>query len=361
MIALEPQASRASRVPRRARRLALVALALAFFAGPGLLSAQDLSSPGPSDPPSREFTRSDIALSVAMGAAFNVGSAIESFWSGAAWHAPVFIATVSAQNLPALFYVPRSAGMNLGIQAGLDASFAIGRYVFPGDATANSVLFNAAHKFSMFASYDSYSRMRLAEVGGPGDFRRYGLGQLAFAPFNPEVLKDWRVWGEIGTKAAIAAIRIALANKDDSVWERGTSWIGSHQLEPAIGVPLMLLIQTLNFTMTAVGEESLYRGTYYEEMKRGMGVWPARIADASYFTLIHYPQKWDSIKARPIWETLLNFSLSAANIVWWQYVYDEEGLPATVAIHAWSDVIGFGAAWLLTAGAGNENSEGLRI
>ena len=43
--------------------------------------------------------------------------------------------------------------------------------------------------------------------------------------------------------------------------------------------------------MTVIGEEVLFRGTGYEEMKVSFGVVPAKIIDAIAFSAVHIPQQ----------------------------------------------------------------------
>jgi membrane protease YdiL (CAAX protease family) len=127
-------------------------------------------------------------------------------------------------------------------------------------------------------------------------------------------------------------------------------------MDPLLGLPLMLLAQIVSFTFTGVGEESLYRGVYYEEMRTAWGEWPAKITDALYFTFSHFPQQLGRLTPENALGFALQTAISIGLTFWYQYVYEWGGLPAVVALHAWGDVIGFYSGWLLKAG--NPNTEG---
>lgn len=112
----------------------------------------------------------------------------------------------------------------------------------------------------------------------------------------------------------------------------------------------MLAAQIPNFVMTAVGEEALFRGAYYEEMSLRWGQWPAKLADAFFFTASHWPQQWRRIKEQGPFPFLLKTSLSFGQAFWFQYIYESHGLKAAVTAHAASDIIVFFCDWLSSGG-----------
>ncbi len=63
------------------------------------------------------------------------------------------------QNLPALYAPTENALLFTGVQAGLTGLF-IGNNLVVRNNLAKSLLYNGAHKFSMFFTYDSYVNLR---------------------------------------------------------------------------------------------------------------------------------------------------------------------------------------------------------
>jgi len=318
------------------------------------------SEPFPSSAAGRSWDDASVFL-VASGG-LQLASVLESFGYSEAWFPPSFMGTLVLQHLPAIGFGTESALSNAGLQLGLTSAWAANAYLLR-DSTANALLFNAAHKYSMYATYDAYARLRASspDADYAVGFAREGFWRLAAAPFDARVMGDWYLWGYLATRAAIAAGMALTTEAPNAVWKTGKAYIGRAEFPILAGAALVLLLQTGNFVMTGIGEEALYRGSYYAEMKYRFGEWPAKVADAAYFTLSHYPQKWDSIAAAPLSDTALSFLASAGTTFWLQYVYEWGGLRSAVAAHAWTDVIVFFADWLLRAGVPYDEGIGFSI
>jgi membrane protease YdiL (CAAX protease family) len=312
--------------------------------GLGRLHCQDLTRP---------TTDSEVATATAISALFNLASVGECFLSDKAWFPCLFLGTVTLQELPALIYGSEGASLDFSLQLGFDGLF-VANGLASGSEALGSVLFNFAHKYSMFSTYAMYSDLR-ARTGSPdyGPEDRHSFAELLSAPFDPACYAHWSVLGYLGTKLLIAGIGMALADPSDSVWARGEAYIGNSAFPVWAGVALMLALQVPNFVMTGVGEEALFRGVYYEELSRRIGEWPAKIGDALYFTVCHYPQQWDKLTAEGAGRVAMDTALTMLDAIWLQYIYEWQGLRSAVATHAAVDILGFFCDWLLQGGVPN--------
>jgi membrane protease YdiL (CAAX protease family) len=296
---------------------------------------------------------SDVVAALSISAALNLGSVAECFFAEEDFFPALFFGTVTAQNIPAIMYGSKDALLGMGIQLGLEGLYFGNKLAF-GSNALSPVLFNFAHKYSMFSTYSTYADLR-SRTENPryAAFGRYSFLELASAPFDPECYADWAVLGYVGSIALVTGIEMLKADKANAVWTRGTSYVGSSEYPIWAGAALMLLLQVPNFVMTGIGEESFYRGTLYEELSYRLGEWPARLIDSFYFTVSHYPQRWDQIIAEAPAEILLNLGLSMLQGMWFQFIYDRKGLRSAVATHAAVDIIGFFCDWLVQGGVPN--------
>ncbi len=301
------------------------------------------------------FSEGQVVSAVLLSSAAQLGTVVESLWYGEAWYPWAFMGTMTAQNVPALFFGSSKAVANMIAQIGLDGLFAANQLLF-GDNMFMPLLFNSAHKFSMYFTYDTYTDMR-GRSGSPdySNIQKHGFFDLAAAPFDLSTYKDWYVWGYLGSIALYSAISLCAMDQSNAVWTTGQAYIGSNRLPAFWGAALVLLLQVPNFIMTGIGEEALYRGVYYEELSYRMGEWPAKIIDGLYFSLSHFPQKIDSIMAMSAGDILFSLAITSLHAFWYQYIYEWGGLRAAVTAHAVTDIMLFFTDWLLQGGVPNES------
>ncbi|GAB1432166.1 hypothetical protein MASR2M29_07910 [Spirochaetota bacterium] len=301
------------------------------------------------------FTESQVAGALLVSSAAQLGTVIQSLWYGESWYPWAFAGTMTLQNLPGLLSGATNAVPDMIAQLSLDGLFAANQLFF-GENMLMPLLFNSAHKFSMFFTYDTYTDMR--SRSGKLDYSnitRYGFFDLASAPFDLATYKDWYVWGYLGSIALYSAISLCTMDQSSAVWTTGESYIGSNRLPAVWGAALVLLLQVPNFVMTGIGEEALYRGVYYEELSYRMGEWPAKVLDGLYFSLSHFPQKIKSIQAMPAQDIALSLLVTTLHAFWYQYIYEWGGLRAAVTAHAVTDIMLFFTDWLLQGGVPNES------
>lgn len=337
----------------RPRLVAIVVLAaLVLMASTRGAYAQPVPSP---------VKESRVVAYTATSTAIQLGTVLESFLYQYDYFPYLMLGTATLQNLPGIIAGAEPALGNTGIQLGLDAAYAGSQLVF-GNNFATPLLFNAAHKYSMFATYDSYvslrSRVEPSSSGYSDDYgavASYSFFDLALAPFDYRVYNDWTMLGYLGSMSAFSVISMLATDRPNAVWSTGEAYLGANRVPVWAGIPLVLLLQVPNFILTGVGEEALYRGVYYEELSYRLGQWPAKIIDGVYFTLSHFPQNWDNIVSSPPQEVILNSLFTVAGAFWFQYVYEWRGLRSAVAAHAMGDVIVFFCDWLAQAGVPNHS------
>lgn len=295
----------------------------------------------------------DMALYLAVSTTIQTATVLEAFAYGEPWMPWLLLGTAGAQLLPSILNGAADSPGIAGAQLGLTAAWAANELVF-GTTLATPLLFNSAHKLSMFATYSGYvdlrSRSADAEYAAIG---HSSFGELALAPFRPLSYAPWPVWGYVATMGGFAVAASLNAEEGQAVWDTGSAFLGDTKHSALAGTGLMLLLQVPNFVMTGVGEEALYRGVYYEELSSRVGVWPAKIIDAAWFTFSHFPQQWSRLKAMPIGQIALKTALSFAQAFWFQYVYEWQGLEYAVTAHAASDVLVFFFDWLAQGGVPN--------
>ena len=70
------------------------------------------------------FSEGQVVSAVLLSSAAQLGTVVESLWYGEAWYPWAFMGTMTAQNVPALFFGSSKAVANMIAQIGLDGLFA---------------------------------------------------------------------------------------------------------------------------------------------------------------------------------------------------------------------------------------------
>jgi membrane protease YdiL (CAAX protease family) len=295
----------------------------------------------------------DTGRYLAASTAIQAATVFEAFAYDEAWMPWVLLGTSCALVVPGFAYSTPDSLLIAGVQVGLTAAWAANELVF-GATLAAPLLFNAAHKFSMFASYIGYADIRRRSTDTAyAAVNRSSFGELVLAPLQPASYAPWPVWGYLASMGTFAVMSAQGAREDEAVWDTGAAFLGDREYPVWAGIGLMLLLQVPNFIMTGVGEEALYRGVYYEELRTRFGEWPGKVIDAAWFTFSHFPQQWNRLKTMSTGQLLLKTALSFAQAFWFQYVYEWHGLEYAVAAHATSDVLVFFIDWLSQGGVPN--------
>lgn len=218
-----------------------------------------------------------------------------------------------------------------------------------GNPSITNVFVNTGLKTNMWLEYKGYEKARsMAKEGIYPEYEELSFKDAFTAPFNPNILSKKSVWIPIAAYSAFIVGYNCLAGFDNSVFKTGESYLGNYKIPIALGVAAVFAVSCFDYTMTGIGEEVLFRGTGYEEMKVSFGVVPAKIIDAVAFSAVHIPQQviagidWTSILLTTAFQSGITFLL--------QWIYDKGGLKDSIAVHAWIDIIPATLTYLFTTG-----------
>jgi hypothetical protein len=166
----------------------------------------------------------------------------------------------------------------------LDASAALlGAYTNAMRHSVYEVYREARERFPEGESYGS-SRPAVA-------FRSHGPWELLSASFRGDTILHPLVYvpALVGT-AAFGAFYLTVVEGDQgAVWRTGTAYIGDIPVHPALGFLYSSGYSLVNMAFVAAGEEALYRGVIYEEIRASAGAGVAKLVDAVLFPLVHLP------------------------------------------------------------------------
>ena len=223
-----------------------------------------------------------------------------------------------------------------------------------GNPSITDVFFNSGLKTNMWLEYKGYEKARsMAKEGIYPEYEELSFKDAFFAPFNPNVLSKKSVWIPIAAYSAFLVGVNCFGGFDNSVFKTQESYLGNYKIPIALGAAAVFAVSSFNFTMTGIGEEALFRGTGYEEIKVSFGIVPAKIIDAVIFPAVHIPQQvvagydWPSILLTAAVQSGVTFLL--------QWIYDQGGLKDSIAVHAWVDIISSTLTYLFTTGTQGNN------
>lgn len=205
----------------------------------------------------------------------------------------------------------------------------------------------------MWSYYAGYQSARLLTADGmyPADsvFRKETFLSLAKAPWDPNNLKEISVWIPLLViTGATAAIQAITTKGKTAVWKTGKAYLGETEVSIPVGILVKLSIALLNYTFTAIGEEALFRGIGYEEMKTSWKQPWAYLADCTLFASVHVPYEYQS-GIEP-GQLLFKFSTRFGTTFFLDWAYDNGGLQTSTASHMWIDVISDMTNYLFTGG-----------
>ena len=218
-----------------------------------------------------------------------------------------------------------------------------------GNPNLANVVLNTGFKGNMWLQYKGYETARsMARDGIYGDYEELSFKDAFTAPYNPNVLSKKSVWIPIAVYTAGIIGLDCLGGFEKSVFKSGESYIGNYKVPIALGTAAVFALSCFNFTMTGLGEEALFRGTGYEEMKVSFGIIPAKIVDAVVFPAVHIPQQ---VVAGIDWSSILVTTLLQSGTSFlFQWIYDQGGLKDSIAVHAWVDIVSYVCSYLFTSG-----------
>ena len=259
-------------------------------------------------------------------------------------------------HLPLYGLNPPKALLYTGVElalpaAGIGLMFAAGENDFLKQGSA--LFLGAYQNVTQFSVYEVYKEFRLRvppEDPYAQGFAPASFGQALAGEFNIRNLSRPIVWIPTLVGPALLSGYRLLTERDTSsaVWSTGSGYIGETRVDPSVGSLYVLGRSIVAMSLVGIGEEALFRGVIYEEIKTRTTSKTARIVDMLIFPLVHVPAD-------------IYAGYSAATIVFqyfWRYgmtlvfdtAYDQGGLPLSAAVHMWSDVLLLLAQWLVYGG-----------
>jgi membrane protease YdiL (CAAX protease family) len=277
-----------------------------------------------------------------------------------------FIDSVDLENMDVPWWLPASAApMHLPMyqldtrrgrryslaEAGFLASF----YATKSNPTVAKTAFNLYLKTAWYSTYDMYKIARSRAKPGvyPDDWRGYGVKELSFSPFKWENVTRPIFYIPVGL---ILLSQVNSINKSDSsIFKTKKAYIDGNEVPMGQAIPMMIGNNMLHYIATAIGEEALYRGVIYEELKVSFGSKRAKIIDFFLFPAIHVPM--DIANKRDREEILGRFIERGIATLLFDYAYDKGGLPLSVSLHTWFNFINFTTNWMRDSGKPDQSSE----
>ena len=113
-------------------------------------------------------------------------------------------------------------------------------------------------------------------------------------------------------------------------------------------MPYVVLANWVKYTATAIGEEALYRGVVYEELRTSVGQTWAKVADSLIFPAIHIPT--DIARGKSLANMGIQFGIRMASTLLFDFAYDRGGLPLSTAIHTWFNFVAETMRWVKSGG-----------
>ncbi len=255
-----------------------------------------------------------------------------------------FSAIIATQHLP-MYKVDKDLGMRYSIAGG---SFLAGHLVTKDRPTITLLPFNLYLKTAWYSTYDMYKINRNKAMPGlyPDDWRGYGVKELSLASFKWENLSHpifyipvgLSLWGAVNT----------IKDSDCSIFKTKKAYIDGDEMSLGTSIPMVVGINMLNYIATAIGEEALYRGVIYEELKVSFGPRRAKLYDFFIFPAIHVPM--DIAAGRKSDYIVEQFIIRGISTLLFDFAYDKGGLPLSVSLHTWFNMIGFTSRWIAEGG-----------
>jgi membrane protease YdiL (CAAX protease family) len=226
---------------------------------------------------------------------------------------------------------------------GVGLMFASGGNDFIG--TASNSLLNGYINTARYAVYEVYSEADVlgSEYSSPMSIIR---GQFDLSNITEPIVY---IPALAGTAVLSTFMLSAWQGDENAVYKTGSAYVGNSALHPVAGFIFSTSVNLLDMSLVAIGEESLYRGVLYQQIKDSSGVIPARAADMLIFPLIHLSTDLKNGFDNNI--LIFNFIYRSLMTLCFDIAYDKGGLPLSSAVHMWSDVMLLTMKWLFYGGA----------
>ena len=208
--------------------------------------------------------------------------------------------------------------------------------------------FNVYLKSSFYSTYHVYKTARVRAKPGvySDDWNAYSITDLIRAPFQLKNFRHPIVWGPIAFITITSTISVLTS--DDAVHKTGEAYIDDKKVALSTALPTVLGLQLVHDMATAIGEEALYRGVIYEELRIEFGPKKAKMVDMVLFPGIHVP--FDLARSAPSEEIIGLFFLRSLSTLLFDIAYDKGGLMYSIPLHGWRNFANNVGVWLNSAG-----------
>lgn len=210
---------------------------------------------------------------------------------------------------------------------------------------ASSIITEWSFKTNMWIPYAGYQKARsMTDDSFYPEHETLKYTDLLISPFNPNVMKRTEVWMPLAISGGFFST-FYMANGfmngwDGCIFDSKEAYIGEYKLNPVVGLSAVLAYSILGYVATGAGEEALFRGIGYEEMKCSFGLVPALIIDPVTFAAIHTPGDIKSSNGEiNILSLLIGFTARGAITTALDNAYDKGGLRSSSALHMWYDTM----------------------
>ena len=253
-------------------------------------------------------------------------------------------ASTATQHLP-MYQLDSRLGMRYSIA---EAGFLTAHYATYSSPTMRGTAFNLYLKTAWWSTYDMYKITRSRAKPGvyTDEWQSYGVKELSLAPFKWEWISRPLFYIPIGL--ILWSEANSIKNSDCSIFKTKKTYIDGNEMPMGLAIPLMIGNNTLHFLATAIGEEALYRGVIYEELKVSYGSRRAKVYDFFLFPAIHVP--FDIANGQDSEIIIGNFIERGVATLLLDYAYDQGGLPFSVALHTWFNLLNFTGRWMADGG-----------
>jgi len=240
-------------------------------------------------------------------------------------------------------------------EAGLLAT----HYATNNNPMLTTTAFNLYVMTAWYSTYDTYKIARNKAAPGVynSDWQGHSLKDLAIAPLKWENISHPIFFIPVGLISW--GMLSGIANSDSSVFATNEAYIDGNKLPVGQAIAITFGNNLLHYLGTAIGEEALYRGVVYEELKESFGPKKAKMIDFFLFPALHIVP--DIAKNRDFEEITGRFIERGVATLLFDYAYDKGGLPLSVSLHAWFNFLNFTGNWMRDGGepdGGIEDNEG---
>jgi membrane protease YdiL (CAAX protease family) len=236
-----------------------------------------------------------------------------------------------------------AAGVGLMFAAGENDLLRQGAALFLG-------AYQNVTQFSVYEVYKEFRSRIPPEDPYVQGFTVSSFGQVLAGEFSLQNLRQPIVWIPTLVGPALLSGFHLLVDRSTSsaVWSTGSGYIGETRVDPSLGLLYVLGHSMVAMSLIGIGEEALFRGVIYEEIKTRTTHRTAKFVDMLLFPLVHIPA--DIYADYPAGTILFQYLWRSGMTLVFDTAYDRGGIPLSAAVHMWSDVMLLLIQWLVYGG-----------